>query len=121
MHIGLVGLGRMGGNMRDRLRLKGHEVTGYDQNPEVSDVASLADMVQALDSDRRVVGVMVPAGEITESVISQVADRLGPGDVIIDGGNSKDSDDRHRRAERAGRDLGDVGAGAAGALWGAEE
>src|SRR5690625_1068236 len=118
MHIGLVGLGRMGGNMRDRLRLKGHEVTGYDQNPEVSDVASLADMVQALDSDRRVVWVMVPAGEITESVISQVADLLGPGDVIIDGGNSKYSDDLRRAAELAERDLAYVDAGVSGGIWG---
>ena len=118
MHIGLVGLGRMGGNMRDRLRLKGQEVTGYDQNPEVSDVASLTELVQALDGERRVVWVMVPAGEITESVISQVADLLQPGDVIIDGGNSKFSDDLRRAEELAERDLVYVDAGVSGGVWG---
>lgn len=118
MHIGLVGLGRMGGNMRDRLRSKGHQVTGYDQNPDISDVSSLSEMVSALDGDRRVVWVMVPAGEITETVVAEVAGLLSPGDVIIDGGNSKFSDDRRRAEELGERDLQYVDAGVSGGVWG---
>ena len=67
MHIGLVGLGKMGNNMRARLRNAGHEVTGYDNNPAVSDVADLAALAAALPSPR-IVWVMVPAGKITDSV-----------------------------------------------------
>ena len=68
MHIGLVGLGRMGNNMRSRLRNGGVEVTGYDPNPEVTDVATLADLAAALPAPR-VVWVMVPSGTITLSLI----------------------------------------------------
>ena len=63
MQLGLIGLGKMGGNMRERLRRAGHEVVGYDRNPEVTDVDSLADLVAALPAPR-VVWVMVPAGDI---------------------------------------------------------
>ena len=118
MHIGLVGLGRMGGNMRDRLRSKGHEVTGYDQNPEISDVASLTEMVSTLDGDHRVVWVMVPAGEVTEQVVGELAGLLGPGDVIIDGGNSKFSDDLRRATELGEAGLKYVDAGVSGGIWG---
>ena len=61
MQLGLVGLGRMGGNMRERIRDAGHEVVGYDRNPDISDVASLAEMVEKLAAPR-VVWTMVPAG-----------------------------------------------------------
>ncbi|MGH3480549.1 MAG: NAD(P)-binding domain-containing protein, partial [Nocardioidaceae bacterium] len=64
MHIGLVGLGRMGGNMRERLRRGGHEVTGYDRDPGVSDVGSLSELVAALPNPK-VVWVMVPSGDPT--------------------------------------------------------
>jgi len=122
MHIGLVGLGRMGGNMRDRLRAAGVEVTGFDQNPDVSDVGSVVELVDALsDGDGpRIVWVMVPAGEITESVISDVAARMQAGDIVIDGGNSSFKDDIRRAAELAERDITYVDAGVSGGVWGKE-
>ncbi len=86
MDIGLVGLGKMGGNMRTRLRDAGHTVVGYDRNPDVSDADSLADMVAKLPSPK-VVWVMVPAGDITRGVIKELGDLLGEGDLVVDGGN----------------------------------
>ncbi|QPZ38542.1 phosphogluconate dehydrogenase (NAD(+)-dependent, decarboxylating) [Paramicrobacterium chengjingii] len=117
MHIGLVGLGRMGGNMRTRLRAAGIEVTGYDPNPDVSDVASLDEMVAALPTPRTV-WVMVPAGKVTDSVISDLEKRLDAGDLVIDGGNSKFSDDfRHdTMLEKKGIDY--IDAGVSGGVWG---
>src|SRR5919204_85978 len=100
MQLGLVGLGRMGGNMRERLRAAGHEVVGYDHHPEVSDVASAAELVEKLASPR-VVWIMVPA-QVTESTIDEVAAHLGEGDIVIDGGNSRFSGDPPR-AERLGK------------------
>ena len=72
MQLGLVGLGRMGGNMRERLRAAGHEVVGFDHNPEVSDVATLAELVEKLAAPR-VVWVMVPAG-VTDATIDELAE-----------------------------------------------
>ena len=92
MHIGLVGLGKMGNNMRARLRNAGIEVTGYDANPAVSDVADLGALAQALPSPR-LVWVMVPHGQITDAVIKDLGEVLEPGDLVIDGGNSKWLDD----------------------------
>ncbi|MCB1280733.1 MAG: 6-phosphogluconate dehydrogenase, partial [Salinibacterium sp.] len=71
MHIGLVGLGRMGSNMRTRLQQHDITVTGYDTNPDVTDVSSLGDLVKALPTPR-IVWVMVPAGDITHSVIKEL-------------------------------------------------
>ena len=88
MQIGLVGLGKMGNNMRSRLRDHDIEVIGYDNNPAISDVKSLADLVKALPAPR-IVWVMVPAGEITAGVVKELSTELEPGDMIIDGGNSK--------------------------------
>src|SRR5689334_8964239 len=100
MQLGLIGLGKMGGNMRDRLRAAGHEVVGYDRNPELSDATGLADMVAKLASPR-VIWSMVPAGEITEQTIDDLIPLLGEGDVVIDGGNSRFSDDGPRAARLA--------------------
>jgi len=117
MEIGLVGLGRMGGNMRERLRRAGHTVVGYDRNPEVSDAASLQAMVDALPSPR-VVWVMVPAGDVTRSTVDELAGMLGEGDVVVDGGNSRWTDDAvHARALRE-RGVGYVDAGVSGGVWG---
>jgi 6-phosphogluconate dehydrogenase len=117
MEIGLVGLGRMGGNMRERLRRAGHNVVGYDRNPEVSDTASLQAMVDALPSPR-VVWVMVPAGDVTRSTVDELAGMLGEGDVVVDGGNSRWTDDAvHARALRE-RGVGYVDAGVSGGVWG---
>ena len=92
MHIGLVGLGKMGNNMRDRLRKAGVEVTGYDPNPAVTDVKTLADLAAALPAPR-VVWVMVPSGKITDDVITDLSKVLEEGDLVIDGGNSKFTED----------------------------
>ena len=118
MHIGLVGLGKMGGNMRSRLRGKGIEVTGYDRNPEVTDVASLAELVQAVPAPR-IVWVMVPAGEITTAVVTELADLLKEGDLIIDGGNSRFTEDAKHAALLAPRGIHYLDAGVSGGVWGA--
>ena len=118
MQLGLVGLGKMGGNMRERLRAAGHEVVGYDRNPDVSDAASLAEMVDKLAAPR-VVWIMVPA-QVTEQTVDELGALLGEGDVLIDGGNSRFSDDGPR-AERLGvRGIGYVDAGVSGGVWGRE-
>ena len=99
MQLGMIGLGRMGGNMAKRIAAAGHEVVGYDHSPE-SDrtVASLKELVAALKAPR-LVWVMVPAGEATDSTINELAELLQPGDMIIDGGNSRYTDDARHAAE----------------------
>ena len=116
MQLGLVGLGRMGGNMRERLRAAGHEVVGFDRNAELSDVATLAELADKLESPRAV-WVMVPAG-VTDATIDELAGVLGEGDIIIDGGNSRFSDDPPR-AERLGEQgIGYLDVGVSGGVWG---
>ncbi len=119
MHIGLVGLGRMGGNMRERLRRGGHEVTGYDRDPDVSDAGSLSELAEALPSPK-VVWVMVPAGEPTDQTIHELATLLDDGDLIIDGGNSRWTDDQKHAADLAERGIGFVDCGVSGGVWGLE-
>src|SRR3954451_97798 len=92
MQLGLVGLGKMGFNMRQRLREGGHEVIGYDPRPEVTDVPTLAALAEAL-STPRIVWVMVPSGPITHETIASLAEVLGAGDMVIDGGNSRYTED----------------------------
>ena len=117
MQLGLIGLGRMGGNMRERIRAAGHEVVGYDRNPDVSDVASIKEMVEKLAAPRAV-WTMVPAGPITEGTIDELSELLSEGDVVIDGGNSKFTDDRPR-ADRLGRHgIGYLDCGVSGGIWG---
>jgi 6-phosphogluconate dehydrogenase len=117
MHIGLVGLGKMGGNMRERLRRAGIEVTGYDPNPEVTDVADLVALAAALPAPR-VVWVMVPSGAITDQVITDVAAVLEPGDLVIDGGNSRFTDDAVHSAQLAEAGIRFVDCGVSGGVWG---
>jgi 6-phosphogluconate dehydrogenase len=117
MEIGLVGLGRMGGNMRERLRRGDHTVIGYDRNQEISDSTSLQDMVSQLPSPK-VVWVMVPAGEITRATIMELRDLLGDGDIIIDGGNSRFSDDAPRAERLSKRGIGYLDVGVSGGVWG---
>lgn len=120
MQLGLVGLGKMGFNMRQRLRDGGHEIIGYDPRPEVSDVGSLAELAQALTAPR-VVWVMVPSGPITNETIAALADVLEPGDLVVDGGNSRYTEDG-RHAEMLGRrGIGFVDAGVSGGIWGLTE
>ncbi|MGB2567733.1 phosphogluconate dehydrogenase (NAD(+)-dependent, decarboxylating) [Micromonospora citrea] len=116
MQLGLVGLGRMGGNMRDRLRAAGHEVVGFDRNAELSDVAGLAELAGKLESPRAV-WVMVPAG-VTDATIDELAAVLGEGDIIIDGGNSRFSDDAPRAERLAEQGIGYVDVGVSGGVWG---
>ena len=120
MHIGLVGLGKMGANMRTRLRAGGIEVTGFDRNPEVSDVASIAELVAALPAGRRFVWVMVPAGDVTRGVVTELGDLLAEGDVVIEGGNSHFSDDAAHAAQLAPRGVGYLDVGVSGGVWGLE-
>ena len=117
MHIGIVGLGKMGANMRDRLRAAGLTVTGYDRNPEVTDVAGTTELVAALPSPR-LVWVMVPAGAITTSVIADLATKLSPGDLVIDGGNSRFTDDFTHEALLAEQGIHYIDAGVSGGVWG---
>jgi 6-phosphogluconate dehydrogenase len=117
MHIGLVGLGRMGGNMRERLRRAGVQVTGYDPNPEVTDVEDLAALAAALPTPR-VVWVMVPSGAVTDQVIIDVAAVLEPGDLVIDGGNSRFTDDAVHSAQLAESGIRFVDCGVSGGVWG---
>ncbi len=117
MHIGLVGLGKMGGNMRDRLRAAGHTVVGFDRNPELRDADSLAQLVEQLPAPK-VVWVMVPAGDPTRATVAELADLLADGDVVVDGGNSRWTDDLiHAEALRA-KGIGYVDAGVSGGVWG---
>lgn len=117
MEIGLVGLGKMGGNMRERLREKGHTVVGYDRNAEVSDVASLKELVDQLPTPR-VVWVMVPAGDITRMVIGELAELLSEDDVIVDGGNSRWTDDQNHAEWLLHKGIGFVDCGVSGGVWG---
>jgi 6-phosphogluconate dehydrogenase len=119
MELGLVGLGKMGGNMRTRLRNDGHTVVGFDRNPEVSDAASLAAMVDKLPSPK-VVWVMVPAGDPTKQTIAELAEILGEGDLVVDGGNSKWTDDAINANLLAGKGIGFVDCGVSGGVWGLE-
>jgi 6-phosphogluconate dehydrogenase len=117
MQLGLVGLGRMGFNMRERLRAAGHEVVGYDRNPDVSDSESLADMVSKLSAPRAV-WVMVPAGEPTRQTIAELSDLLADGDLVIDGGNSRFSDDTRNSALLAEKGIAYLDCGVSGGVWG---
>jgi 6-phosphogluconate dehydrogenase len=119
MDIGLIGLGKMGGNMRERLRRGGHTVVGYDRNPEVRDADSLEDMVSQLPSPK-VVWVMVPAGDPTRDTIKALRDLLGEGDIVIDGGNSRWTDDKIHADFLAEKGVGFVDCGVSGGVWGLE-
>ena len=117
MQLGMVGLGKMGANMRDRLRAAGHLVVGFDHNREISDVDSLPALVQALPHPR-VVWVMVPAGEPTRSTVELLAGVLEQGDLVIDGGNSRWTDDSLHAARLAERGVGYLDCGVSGGVWG---
>ncbi|MGV0849203.1 phosphogluconate dehydrogenase (NAD(+)-dependent, decarboxylating) [Mycolicibacterium phlei] len=120
MQLGLVGLGKMGFNMRERLRRGGHEVIGYDPRPEVTDVPSLADLATALDAPR-VVWVMVPSGSITHTTIVELAEVLGEGDLVIDGGNSRYTEDGPHAELLGQKGIAFIDAGVSGGVWGLDE
>jgi 6-phosphogluconate dehydrogenase len=120
MKIGMVGLGRMGGNMAERLRGKGHDVVGYDAFSDATEVASLEELVAALPAPK-VVWVMVPAGGPTEDTIVALGLLLKPGDVVVDGGNSNWRDSRRRAVGLAEPGIGFIDAGTSGGVWGLTE
>ena len=109
----------MGANMRTRLEDAGIGVTGYDTNPEVSDVASVDELIDALPTPS-VVWVMVPAGEITDAVITELAGKLSEGDLVIDGGNTRFTEDERHASALAERGIRFVDVGVSGGIWGLE-
>jgi len=119
MHIGIIGLGKMGNNMRARLREHDVEVTGYDPNPAVTDVATLADLAAALPAPR-IVWVMVPSGAITDEVIHNLAPVLDAGDLVIDGGNSRYTVDSVHAEFLATHGIKFMDVGVSGGIWGLE-
>ncbi len=106
--------------MAERLRQGGHEVIGYDRNPEISDVGSLAELVQKLTAPRAA-WVMVPAGDPTEKTIEELAGLLDKGDLVIDGGNSNFRDSMRRGTELEEEGLLFMDAGTSGGIWGLKE
>jgi 6-phosphogluconate dehydrogenase len=128
MQLGMVGLGRMGGNMARRLLGAGHHVVGWNRGPEPlarlaaqggSAAASLRELVSRLRAPRAV-WVMLPAGETTEQAVQELAGLLSPGDVLVDGGNSNFKDDARRARALEPRGIHYLDAGTSGGVWGAE-
>ncbi len=117
MQLGLIGLGKMGGNMRLRLREGGHEVVGYDRDESLTDVSSLEELIKSLTAPRAV-WVMVPHGAPTRDTVHALAELLERGDVIVDGGNSRWTEDIQNAAYVAERGLGYIDCGVSGGVWG---
>ena len=129
MDIGIVGLGRMGGNMSERLRRGGHRVVSYDRDPDTRQAAaasgcevvdSLEQFAEALSAPR-VVWVMVPSGNPTEATVSALGDVLESGDLVVDGGNSNYNDSMRRGESLRSRGIEMVDAGVSGGVWGLAE
>lgn len=129
MRLGMVGLGKMGGNMTRRLLRDGHEIVGYAPKTEAVDAvvqegaegaASIADVVSKLESPR-CVWTMVPAGAPTESVVNELGELLTSGDVIIDGGNSHYVTSAARAEALWGRGISFIDCGTSGGVWGLDE
>ena len=131
MRIGIVGLGRMGGNIAIRLTRHGHDVVVHDRSADVTvkiagrceenraqAVASVAEMATALEGGRRIVWVMLPAGAITEACIQELKTLLSEGDIVIDGGNSYYKDDMRRAEELREHGISYVDVGTSGGVWG---
>ena len=120
MQIGIVGLGRMGGNMAERLRRGGHDVVGYAPHNPAAQVHALPDLVAAL-APPRTVWMMVPSGEVTETTLREVSDLLSPGDLLIDGGNSYFRDSLRHAGEVEAKGLMFMDIGTSGGIWGLTE
>ena len=128
MKIGLIGLGRMGGNIARRLMRDGHQTVVYDNNADAraklaadggEAVESLEAMIKALPSPR-VVWVMLPAGEITETTIARLSELMSKDDIVIDGGNTFYKDDARRAETLATKGQHYVDVGTSGGVWGLE-
>lgn len=133
MQIGIIGLGRMGGNIAVRLTRHGHDVVLFDRDPatvaKVKDrteggrgiaATGLEDMVGKLTAGRKIVWVMLPAGEITEAAVQELHGLLGKDDIVIDGGNSYYKDDIRRAAQLAQKGIHYIDVGTSGGVWGLE-
>ena len=129
MQIGVIGLGRMGGNISRRLMKAGHHCVVFDVDSKAreavakdgaTETKSLAEVVKALAEKPRALWVMLPAGKITEETIESLGDLLEPGDIIIDGGNSFYKDDIRRAKLLAGKSIRYVDCGTSGGVWGIE-
>jgi 6-phosphogluconate dehydrogenase len=129
MHLGMIGLGRMGANMAARLVERGHRVTGFDRGAEalakaaadgIEPAGSLEALVAALEAPRTV-WMMVPAGAAVDETTDALTRLLSPGDLIVDGGNSWYRDSIRRGTALAGARLGFVDAGVSGGIWGRTE
>ncbi len=129
MELGLVGLGKMGFNMAERLRLAGHKVVGFDTSGDVVTkfsatgsvgVNSLAEMVKNLKAPRAV-WIMVPAGAPVDQTIEKLLPAMEPGDTFIDGGNSNYKDSQRRYSELKAKGFNFVDAGTSGGVWGLKE
>ncbi len=120
MQLAMIGLGRMGANMAERLRRHGHHVVGMDPSVGDADAATLEDLVPLLDApdQPRIAWSMVPAGDITAGTIDRLGELLGPGDLVIDGGNSNFGDSVARGEALAERDIDFVDVGTSGGVWG---
>src|SRR5690625_810909 len=120
MQLGIVGLGKMGFNMRERLRAAGITTIGFDPNSPESDVGSLSDLVSELEAPRNV-WVMVPAGEVTTGVVEELNSLLEAGGLIVDGGNSRYTDDAAHAQLLSGKGIHYVDVGVSGGVWGRTE
>jgi 6-phosphogluconate dehydrogenase len=130
MQIAFIGLGKMGGNMVRRLRRDGHDVVAFDRDADLAAalaeetgaraVDSLESLVAALDAPRHV-WVMVPHGDPTISTVQALGGLLSEGDVIVDGGNSRWSDDAARADELQGKGIHYLDVGTSGGVWGHED
>ena len=129
MELGMVGLGRMGGNMALRISKGGHNVVGYDPNQQVvqdyveqgiSGASSLEDLVGQMSAPRAVWS-MVPSGDVTEATVNRLSELLSPGDMVIDGGNSYYKDSMRRAAVLGEKDIYFLDSGTSGGIWGVTE
>jgi 6-phosphogluconate dehydrogenase len=129
MELGIIGLGKMGANMAERLRLAGHKVVGFDFNQDAVakltaagslGVSSLEDLVKNLSAPRAI-WMMVPAGDPVDHTIAQLEEFMQPGDAFIDGGNSNYKDTQRRHAAAVGKGLDYIDCGTSGGIWGLKE
>jgi 6-phosphogluconate dehydrogenase len=129
MQLGMIGLGKMGFNMAERLRIGGHQVVGFDFNADAVakltaagnvGVNSLADMAKKL-TGRKAIWIMVPQGDPVDKTVASLLPLMNPGDILIDGGNSNYKDTMRRHDEVSAKGFGFVDCGTSGGVWGLKE